>query len=367
MKHQTFNGKDPKFSKHNLPFKLTDLNPFRYLNLDTDFSDVKFKNAARNKGTVDKHVNELLDFILNDEYDVEQYMTPFVIYNKKTKKYEIVAGFHRFKAFHKAGKKLIPVTVVEILPGHDKEESMRKLQLWENKPEPYTKLVSSDEDIISTIVRALPKNASEDTIIEWLKLSMRKVNSNRGRKLLKAIKEQLGQTIPDRIEVPNKAERDSFIASHKARYPDKEVITLKDTPVFTGGWDPPEWWDSPVADEDYEHRVLGMFSQFYEKFSSHEIQMKLIRGEPVEFEMFYAVNPEKNANASFDDITGYKSGQSDNGMLGQWIAYMKSLVTHFESGNLKLTMKPIPQTKEEQEDYDETGAFYRGITLYDLR
>lgn len=369
MTYITFNGKDPKFSKHNLPFKLVDTDPFRYLNLTTDFpTDIRFTNSARTKGTVDKHVKELVDFIINDEYDVEHYPTPFVIYHPKTKKYELVAGFHRFKAFHRAGEVDIPVTVIELLPGHNKQESLRKLQLWENKPEPYAKLVSSDDDIIDTIARELPRNATDDMIIEWLRVSMRKVDSPKGRRLVKAIKKRLGQNVPDLIEVPDAKEKMSFIATHRARFPKENVITLKDTPSFTGGWDVPSTvkYDTLVGDEDYEHRVLGMFSNLHKQIMSVEVVKKWSKGERVEFEMFFAVNPDKKKNVSFADITEYKSSGDDDGMLSQWFNWMDFMRYMVESGQIKLTFKPIPQTKKELQEYEKTGSFTRGQITYDI-
>jgi len=368
MKHTTFKGKDPKFSNHGLPIKLAE-NPFRYLRRDTDFpSDIKFKNAARTKGTEQKHVNKLVDIINNDEYDVEQYPTPFVIYNVKTKKYDLVAGFHRFKAFHKAGHAHIPVTVVEVLPGHNTQHAIRKLQLWENREEPYAKLVSSDDDIIDTIARELPRNATDDMIIEWLRFSMRKVNSGKGRRLVKVIKKRLGQNVPDLIEVPDAKEKMSFIATHRARFPNENVITLKDTPGFTGGWEViGSRYNTPVGDEDYEHRVLGMFSNIYEQMGSTPILTKIANKETVEFEMFFTVSPDKKKNVSFADITEYKSGEDKDGMLQRWLNWMFFMQQRIESGQVVLRFKPIPQTKDELKQYNETGSFTRGGKTYDLK
>lgn len=368
MKHTTFNGKDPKFSKHGLPIKLAE-NPFRYLDADTDFpSDMRFKNAARTKGTEQKHINKLVDIITNDEYDVEHYPTPFVIYNVKTNKYDLVAGFHRFKAFHKAGHTHIPVTVVEVLPGHNIQHSIRKLQLWENGEEPYAKLVSSDDDIIDTIARELPKKATDDTIREWLSFSLRRVNSPRGRRLLKAIKKRLGQSVPDLIETPDSKEKATFVAAHRARFPNENVITLKDTPGFTGGWEViGSHYDTNVGDEDYEHRVLGMFSNIYEQIRSIPILKKITNKETVEFEMFFSVDTDKKKNVSFEDITEYKSGQDENGMLRQWFDWMFFMRELIESGQVVLRFKPIPQTKDEYKQYNETGSFTRGGKTYDLK
>jgi hypothetical protein len=368
MKHTTFKGKDPKFSKHGLPIKLAE-SPFRYLNADTDFpSDIKFKNAARTKGTEQKHVNELVDIINNDEYDVEQYPTPFVIYNVKTNKYDLVAGFHRFKAFHKAGHTHIPVTVVEVLPGHNTQHAIRKLQLWENRKEPYAKLESSDNDIIDTIARELPKKATDDTIREWLGVSLRRVNSPKGRRLLKAIKKRLGQNVPDLIETPDSKEKATFIAKHRARFPNKNVITLKDTPGFTGGWQVDgARYNTAVGDEDYEHRVLGMFSNFYEQMQSNDTLTKIANKEIVEFEMFFSVDTDKKKNTSFEQITEYKSGEDKDGMLRQWTDWMFFMRERIESGQVVLRFKPIPQTEDELKQYNKTGSFTRGGKTYDLK
>ncbi len=366
MKYTTFKGKDPKFSKHGLPIKLAE-SPFRYLNSDTDFpSDIKFKNAARTKGTEQKHVNELVDIINNDEYDVEQYPTPFVIYNVKTNKYDLVAGFHRFKAFNKAGVTDIPVTVVEVLPGHKVQHAIRKLQLWENRKEPYAKLVSSDDDIIDTIARELPKNATDDTIREWLSVSMRRVNSPAGRRLLKAIKQRLGQGVPDLMETPDSKEKAAWVAQHRARFPNENVITLKDTPGFTGGWNVPGVnYSSPVGvgDEDYEHRVLGMFSNFYEHIISDDIQKKLLNGESVTFELFFSVDSNKKQGVSVDDVTDYKVHK----MMHTWATYMQRTTEMLLSGQVKVIPKPVPQNEEETKQYNKTGSFTRGGKTYDLK
>ena len=369
-KYTPFVGMSPNFSKDDIPWKLVDIDPFRYLNLNTDFDNTEFNNNARATfGEDGKHVNDLMNQILSDNWDPSKSIGPFVVYNPITEKFTLLGGFHRFHAHSKANKSHIPVTVVEILPGHVYEEALVSLQLWENKKLPQ--LPSSDADIVHATLKALAtsNDKSDGQIRKYVcKIAGIHHKTNQCKKLIREIRNKLGMPVPENREVPASKKRSEWVATHKAKYPDNTdaiVISMQNC-QYNGGMELPENirqnYTTKVADNDYEQRYFNPYSPLYQKLNSPTILKALQKGKTVMVEQFFVVKP--GDGHSIEDITHYKVHY----MMQVWNQWGETMYGKRTSpGKIIYKIKPIPQTAAEKTEYEMTGGFRRGDTFYDLR
>jgi len=369
-KYTTFVGMSPNFPKDNIPWKLVDNDPFRYLNLDTDFDNTDFNNNARATFSPDnKHVNDLMNQILSGNWDPSKSIGPFVVFNPSTEKFTLLGGFHRFHAHIKAKKSHIPVTVVEVLPGHVYEEGLVSLQLWENKKLPQ--LPSSDADIVHATLKALANsNDKSDSQIRKYVCNIAGIHhkTNQCKKLIQEIRNKLGMPVPENVEAPKLKQRNEWVAKHKAKHPDNTDAIVIPMPncLYTGGKGLPENirqnYTTNVADDDYEQRNFNPYSPLYQKLNSPDILKALQKGKTVIVEQFFVVGPEKNC--TIEEITHYKVHY----MMHVWNQWGESMYGKRNSkGKIVFKIRPIPQTVTEMKEYEMKGGFHRGDTFYDLR
>jgi hypothetical protein len=344
-----------------------------YQNLNTDFDNTEFNNNARATFEEDsKHVNDLINQIRSGNWDPSKSIGPFVVYNPITEKFTLLGGFHRFHAHSKANKSL-PVTVVEILPGHVYEEALVALQLWENKKLPQ--LPSSDADIVHATVKALAtsNDKSDGQIRKWVcKIAGIHPNTNQCKKLIQKIRNKLGMLVPENREVPASKKRSEWVAKHKAKHPDNTdamVISMQ-TCQYNGGMELPvhipenirQNYTTKVADNDYEQRYFNPYSKLYQKLNSPTILKALQKGKTVMVEQFFVVKSDDGQ--SIEDITHYKVHY----MMQVWNQWGETMYGKRTSpGKIIYKIKPIPQTAAEKTEYEMTGGFRRGNTFYDLR
>ena len=370
----TFNGVPAKFPS-NLLVKAVDTDPFRRIKL-TDIAEVDGlgKNPVRTNGYDMDNLKAARRAMDNGEYIPEQLpgnLIPAMMTNPDGT-YSPLWGMHRLRAWKdryeslkKVGKDTIDDTlfsamVVEIIPkptiyAHLTDEQYMDLaityaQLWENEQDTtftWFKKQSSDDDIIKTITKKINDGillSDDESIMDAMRCSgIRKIQSNRGKKILTKVRAGVGHKVE---WIEKVADKKNFIDEHIQTYgvPKNVILVEGDkgitAPLFKGGTVPPNGTEK-VADSDYDWRVVGLHSPFFATVSDPGYD-----GSPVRIYAEFSIE-----HASLDSIRSYKV----NHMMSDMVMWARKIVELDDAGKLNLEIVPLPQTVEENEEYRKTG------------
>lgn len=133
-----------------------------------DIKKINFNkiNHARKKPVSMKRVIEISNAIKNGDYYPYAYEPPMVEYNKKTRKYDLLTGNHRFQGHELALEKEMWVAVVEF----DTDENKKIAQSRENsekKGHDFGQEYRTDEDAIHLARQILSKREKKGvTVVE---------------------------------------------------------------------------------------------------------------------------------------------------------------------------------------------------------
>lgn len=372
--YQTFPGVPAKFPS-NLLVKPVDKDPFRRIPLDkiTDVDGLG-KNPVRTNGYDLENLAAASRAMANGEYIPEQlpgHLIPAMIENPDGT-YSPLWGMHRLRAWKDrfesleskgldtARDAMFSVMVVEIIDkpssyAHLTDEQYEDIaityaQLWENEQDTkftWFKKESSDEDIIKTIIRKINDKIllnDEEAIEDAMRCSgIRKVQSNRGKRIKSMILAGVGHKVEWVEKVPDKK---NFIDNHIEKYGTPKNVQHVEgdkgiaAPLFKGGTVPPNHTEK-VADLDYDWRAVGLHSPFYATVSDPNYD-----GSPLRMYAEFSIE-----NAPLDAIRSYKV----HGMMNDILTYCRTMVRLADEGKLNFEIVPLPQSLEENEEYRRTG------------
>jgi hypothetical protein len=355
---KTFNGVIPTFADDS-GMRVVLNNPFRYIDMRHVTNVKGGTNPARIRGTKTKNVTELFLLIKNGGFLPERFETPYATENGDGT-YTLICGFNRLAAHYKAWKKqilqepLFPVTIIDITKKPKKhlvdthgsvEYEKRTGQLFENEHETvkYVKERASEEDCINNIVSLINDNIlkpDEDSIKAALRdCGVRQ--DTKGRRLLARIQANTGQNI---VVVDNyeREEKDEFVDTYVSNVRDTGDNRYFMKSTFKGG-STPHNRTTNVGDGDYDHRLLGMYSELYHRF----LDDNYVPGNPITVIASY-----KDCDyAKLQRIREYKQKH----LVNDYIEHCRNVVAMADAGYYDdVQIQHMPQTKDELAEYQRT-------------